>query len=65
MANRNNVLGDAKENMKNLHVEMMTYDNKALDNSEIDMVTCTPVLAGRKLGNFVPSSPFLSNAREP
>ena len=31
-----------------------------MHNEDINMLTCTPVLAGRKLGNMVPESPFLT-----
>ena len=34
---------------------------KQLNHDDVNMLTCTPVLAGRKLGNMVPESPFLSN----
>lgn len=39
----------------------MRFDAKQLQKEDIDMLTCTPVLAGRKLGpQNVPESPFLS-----
>ena len=46
------------ENIANLDQEMRV-DPKQLNNADINMLTCTPVLAGRKLGNYVPESPFL------
>ena len=30
-----------------------------MNNEEINMVTCTPLLGGRKLADTVPQSPFL------
>jgi len=33
-----------------------------MKNDDVNMLTCTPVLAGRKLGPMVPESPFLSSA---
>lgn len=33
---------------------------KQMHNEDVNLLTCTPVLAGRKLQNFVPESPFLS-----
>jgi hypothetical protein len=39
----------------------MNIDPKQLGNEDVNMITCTPVLAGRKLGpQNVPESPFLS-----
>lgn len=46
------------ENIKKLNEEMVV-DYKALKNDDVNMVTCTPVLAGRKL-DFAPESPFLT-----
>jgi len=37
--------------------------NKIMDDSNIDMITCTPMLHGRKLVNMPPPSPFLSSAQ--
>lgn len=55
-----NQLVDVTENMKRYNVDM-NIDPKQLRNEDVDMVTCTPVLAGRKLGpQNVPESPFLS-----
>ena len=55
--NRENYL-DVTENIKNLNEEMVV-DYKDMKNDDINMVTCTPLLAGRKL-NFAPESPFLT-----
>lgn len=44
--------------MRNLEDEMKV-DMKAMANEDVNMLTCTPVLAGRKL-NFAPESPFLT-----
>ena len=49
---------DVTENMKYLNEEM-NIDYKAMNNEDVNMLTCTPILAGRKL-NFVPESPFLT-----
>ena len=46
------------ENIKNLNQEMV-IDYKEMKNDDVNMLTCTPVLAGRKL-NLVPESPFLT-----
>jgi hypothetical protein len=48
--------------MKNLEQEMRV-DYKQMKNEDVNMLTCTPVLAGRKLGPMVPESPFLSSAQ--
>jgi hypothetical protein len=51
---------DVTENMKRYNVEM-NIDTKQLKNEDVDMITCTPLLAGRRLGpQNVPESPFLS-----
>lgn len=53
-------LMDVSENMKRYNIEM-NIDPKQLRNEDVDMITCTPVIAGRKLGpQNVPESPFLS-----
>jgi hypothetical protein len=49
---------DVTENIKRLDEEMVV-DYRAMKNEDVNMVTCTPVLAGRKL-DFVPESPFLT-----
>ena len=54
-------MNEAAENMKNLEQEMKV-DYKQMINDDVNMLTCTPVLAGRKLGPMVPESPFLSSA---
>jgi hypothetical protein len=46
------------ENIANLDQEMKV-DPKQLNNADVNMLTCTPVLAGRVLGGHVPQSPFL------
>jgi serine/threonine protein kinase len=55
--NRDNYL-DVTENIKNLNDEMVV-DYKQMKNEDVNMLTCTPVLAGRKL-DFAPESPFLT-----
>ena len=37
----------------------MNVDYKQMKNEDVNMITCTPVLAGRKL-DFAPESPFLT-----
>jgi len=46
------------ENIANLEQEMKV-DPKQLNNADVNMLTCTPVLAGRGLEGHVPQSPFL------
>lgn len=46
------------ENIANLEQEMRV-DPRQLNNADVNMLTCTPVLAGRVLGGHVPQSPFL------
>ena len=46
------------ENIANLDQEMKV-DPKQLNNADVNMLTCTPVLAGRVLEDHVPQSPFL------
>jgi hypothetical protein len=48
-----NNLAEVKENMQNFNEEMK-IDTKELKADEIDMLTCTPILAGRGLDKHVP-----------
>lgn len=57
-SNADNVLAGVSENIANLNQEM-NVDHKQMNNEEINMVTCTPLLGGRKLNDLVPQSPFL------
>lgn len=43
--------------MEEFKIRDEVFDEKPADNS---LVTCTPVMAGRKLNMSVPESPFLS-----
>ena len=58
-------LDDAQQNFKELMAvqdkEMNKDKNKEIREQGLNLITCTPVLAGRKLDTIVPSSPFLTN----
>ncbi|CDW82463.1 protein kinase domain containing protein [Stylonychia lemnae] len=56
----NNALADFRENIILLEQEMQ-LDTKDFKSEDINMITCTPVLAGRGLDRHVPQSPFLTN----
>lgn len=58
--NGNNFL-DVAGNMEEMDDAMRSADYKGMGKAELDLLTCTPVLAGRKLGPFVPESPFLTS----
>lgn len=45
-----NQLMDVTENMKRFSVEM-NIDSKQLRQEDVNMVTCTPLLAGRRFGD--------------
>jgi len=45
---------------ENLEAPEVT-DSKQIKEKGIDLLTCTPVLGGRKLGDQVPESPFLKS----
>jgi len=57
MDQQDNYLEGVSENFKNLEKEAQ-IDPKALKSEDLNMVTCTPVLNGRKL-NDLTESPFL------